>query len=106
VQVIVINLRYVRIGYYYERQIPESLNSMCKADWEEGKGKVGGGEESGSMEWWPAMSVRIISREILNLIITIYLTRSARLKVCNGLLARLATSSSEITVELGGCDQR
>jgi hypothetical protein len=31
-------------------------------------------------------------------------TKSAKLRECNGLLARLATSSSAITVELGGCD--
>jgi len=33
-----------------------------------------------------------------------YLTRSAKLRACNGLLARLATSSSAMVVELGGCD--
>jgi hypothetical protein len=33
-----------------------------------------------------------------------YFTKSARLKACSGLLARLATSSSAIVVELGGCD--
>lgn len=33
-----------------------------------------------------------------------YFTKSARERVCNGLLARLATSSSAIVVELGGWD--
>jgi hypothetical protein len=33
-----------------------------------------------------------------------YFTRSAKLRACNGLLARLATSSSAMVVELGGCD--
>lgn len=34
----------------------------------------------------------------------IYFTRSARLRACSGWFARLATSSSAIVVELGGCD--
>jgi hypothetical protein len=33
-----------------------------------------------------------------------YLTRSARLRACNGWLARFATSSSAMVVELGGWD--
>lgn len=34
----------------------------------------------------------------------VYLTRSARLRACKFLLARLATSSSAMVVALGGCD--
>lgn len=33
-----------------------------------------------------------------------HFTRSARLNVCNGLLASLAISFSAMVVELGGCD--
>lgn len=33
-----------------------------------------------------------------------HLTKSAKASVCSGLLARLATSSSEIEVDEGGCD--
>lgn len=50
--------------------------------------------ESNSNEPW--------SEKILAL--KTYFTKSAKLNACNGLLARLATSSSAIVVELGGCD--
>lgn len=58
-QVIVVDLRDVGVRHNYEREVSKCLYAMCEAVWKEGKGEIGGGEESFYGERRAAMSRRL-----------------------------------------------
>jgi len=75
---------------------------MCETNGEEGEGEVRRREERVFRERWTTMSEREISDNTCMGDTETDFTKSARLNACNGLFARLDTSSSAMVIELGG----
>jgi hypothetical protein len=55
-EVVVVNLRDVRVRDNDERKVSKSLYSVCESNWEEGEGEVCGREQSFCRERWSTVS--------------------------------------------------
>ena len=102
--------RNIGIGDDDVGEVAQGLDAVREADGEEGEGEIGGGEEGFGGEGRTAVpGFGLVGKgkgmlryvEVPGELGKLYLTRSARLKLCNGLLARLVTGSSAVTGKPG-----
>ena len=95
--IVIMDLLYIRIGYDYEWQAAEGLDSVCDTCGQDGQGEVCRLEQRLNGKRWTAMStiIMMVSYSLLPQILSMpYLTKSASVSGCRGFAARSAMCSS------------